>query len=169
MRKYDSDPPCTARSPGTDNEASQLYPCGRAPLQCALATLAEVKPAFITDPRGSPACCLTIATKETAQLAESRRMAILTFAAVGEILLALRDDEKGRTTAAHCIANATVALENFIASSKRRAKIATARLRHRYGRDACPACGDDSDLRAAVEQLRWCESMLNQSRRGSNG
>ncbi len=138
----------------------QLCPCGKPPLHCAVSTLAEVQHALTTDPRGSPACCRTIARRQTAELVEGRRLAILTFAAVREILPSLRDDERARATAAHCIANANTALENFIAASERRSKAATALLRKKYGKDACPACRDESGLRAATKQLRWCESML---------
>jgi hypothetical protein len=144
--------------------APQLCLCGHAPLRCALATLAEVENSLMTDPRGSPACCLTIARKETAVCGEVRRLAILTCAAVREILPALRDDRKGQAIAARCVANAAVALEKFIVLSERRTKAATALLRKKYGKDTCAACGDESGLRAATEQLRWCESRLGPSR-----
>jgi hypothetical protein len=153
----------------TRRDAPQLCPCGDAPLQCALATLASVQNALMTDPRNAPECCLGIARRATAEFAKARGLAIVNFSAVREILLALRDDEIGRTTAAHCIENAAVLLEHFINAAERRNRRATALLRKKFGKDACPACGDGSALRKAAEQLRWCESMLNQSRRGPNG
>jgi len=89
--------------------------------------------------------------------------AILTFAAVREILRALRDDGNRRTTAAHCIINATVALEAFILASERRTKAATALLREKHGKDAGPARVDESEFRAATQRLHWCASQLTGS------
>lgn len=170
MGKYDSDPPCAAQSLGADDDTLQRCRCGETPLQCALATLGSVLNALMTDPRGSPECCLGIARRATADFARARGLAIVNISAVREILLALRADEIGRTTAAHCIENAAVVLEHFINVAERRNRRATALLRKKFGKDACPACSDASALRKVVEQLRWCESILNQSRRrGSNG
>jgi hypothetical protein len=147
----------------------QLCPCGHAPLRCALATLAVVHDSIESDPRNSPECCLGIARRATADFAKAREQALLTFPLAHRITLSVRDDERGRDTAAHCIKNAAVALERFIDAAERRTRRATVLLRKKFGKDACPPCRDESDLRKATKQLRWCESMLNQSRRGSNG
>jgi hypothetical protein len=148
--------------------APQLCPCGRAPLQCAVATLGAVRDEVMADTRGSPGCCLGIARRATAELAKTRARAVGTFSAVREIVLALRDDGIGRTTAAHCIENAAVTLEHFFNVSERRNRRAIVLLRKRFGRDACPACRDESALRKATKQLRWCASMLDRSQGGSN-
>ena len=153
----------------TQRNAPQLCPCGHAPLQCALTTLAVVHNSIESDTRNSPECCLAIARKATADLAKARAQALLTFSIVHRITLSVRDDERGRDTAAHCVAKAVAVLEHFINAAERRNRRATVLLRKEFGKDACPACGDESDLRWAAGQLRWCESMLNQSRRGSNG
>jgi hypothetical protein len=142
-------------------DAPQLCPCGRTPLQCAVATLGAVHDELMTDPRGLPACCLGIARRATAELAKARVVAVANFSALREILLALRDDEIGQRTAAHCIENAAVTLEHFINAAERRTRRAIVLLRKRFGKDACPACRDESSLRRAAKQLRWCESMLN--------
>jgi hypothetical protein len=112
---------------------------------------------------------LGIARRATAELAKARALAVGNFSAFPEILLALRGDEIGQTTAAHCIENAAVVLEHFINAAERRKRRAIVLLRKRLGKDACRACRDESALRKATKQLRWCEAMLNQSRRGSNG
>jgi len=150
-------------------DAPQLCRCGKTPLNCAVSTLGSVQEALTTDPRNSPGCCLGIARRATADLAKARGLAIANFWAFLEILQALRDDEIGRTTAAHCIENAAVVLEHFFNVSERRNRRAIVLLRKRFGKDACPACRDESALRKATKQLRWCASMLDRSRRGSNG
>jgi hypothetical protein len=86
---------------------------------------------------------------------------IANLSAISEILLALRDDEIGQRTAAHCIENAAVLLEHFISAAERRNGRAIVLLRKRFGKDACPPCRDESTLRKAAKQLHWCGSMLN--------
>jgi hypothetical protein len=115
----------------------------------------------MTDPRGSAACCLGIARRATAELAKARVVAVANFSALREILLALRDDEIGQATAAHCIENATATLEHFINAAERRTRRAIVLLRKTLGKEACSPCRDESALRKAAKQLRWCESMLN--------
>jgi hypothetical protein len=115
----------------------------------------------MADPRGSPGCCLRIARRATAELAKGRVQTVGTLSAVREILLSLRDDEIARTTAAHCIENAAVTLEHFVNAAERRTRRAIVLLRKRFGKEGCPACRDESSLRKATKQLRWCESMLN--------
>ena len=132
-----------AQSLRTDNATPQLCPCGHAPLQCALVTLASVQNAVWTDPRSAPECCLGIARRATADFAKARVLARGSFSAVREILPALRDDGMGRTTAAHCIENAAVVLEHFINAAERRSRRATALLRKNFGNDSCPACGGE--------------------------
>jgi hypothetical protein len=161
MQERYNDAPDAAQFPGADTDPPQLCPCGRTPLQCAVATLGAVHDKLMTDPRGSPACCLGIARKATAELAKARVVAVANFSALREILLALRDDEIGQTTAAHCIKNAAVTLEHFINAAERRTVRAIVLLRKRFGKEACPPCRDESTLRKAAKQLRWCESMLN--------
>jgi hypothetical protein len=154
-----------AQSLRADNATPQLCPCGHAPLQCALVTLALVQSAVRTDPRSAPGCCLGIARRATADFAKARVLASGTFSAVREILPALRGDGMGRTTAAHCIVNAAAVLEHFIDAAERRSRRATTLLRRKFDKDSCPACGGQSALPKAAEQLRWCASMLNGSRR----
>ena len=161
MQERYNDAPDAAQSPGADTDPPQLCPCGRTPLQCAVATLGAVHDELMTDPRGSPACCLGIARRATAELAKARVVAVANFSALREILLALRDDEIGQTTAAHCIENATVTLEHFINAAERRTWRAIVLLRKRFRKDACPPCRDELSLRKAAKQLRWCRSMLN--------
>jgi hypothetical protein len=147
----------------TRRDTPQLCACGHPPLRCAITTLDLVQRAIRRDSRLSPACCLTIARKQTVEYANACRLTITTCAAVQEVLSALRDDDMGRTTASRCIANATLAIENIIAVSSRRAQRATVLLRRRFGKGACPLCGDEPSLRTAARQLSWCEAALRQS------
>jgi hypothetical protein len=149
-------------------DAPQLCPCGREPLQCAQTTLGVAHNSIESDPRSSPECCLGVARRATAYFARAREQALLTCPTVHRITLSVRDDERGRDTAAHCIGNAVAVLEHFINAAERLNRRATALLRKEFGKDACPAGGDESDLRWAAGQLRWCESMLRRKGRGSN-
>jgi hypothetical protein len=52
-------------------------------------------------------------------------------------------------------------LEHFINAAERRTRRATALLRKKLGKDACPACREEMALRKAAKQLRWCAAMLD--------
>ena len=145
-------------------DAPQLCPCGRAPLQCAVATLASVRASIGTGPRSwrafGPDDPLI-----TAECIRARNSAIEACTCVHEILS--RDGGGGRS-ASRGVETAAFAVEAFISADGRRRRRETELLRRRFGKEVCPARDDKSDLRKAVEQLRWCRSSLDQAQRGSN-
>ena len=146
--------------------APQLCSCGHAPLECAYATLGSARNALTADPRSSPKCCQGLARRATSNLAGARDHAVVTFTAVRETLSALRDDEVGRTTAAHWISHAVVVLDRFADMTERRTRRATTLLGRTPGGEAARI--DEATLRKMVAQLRWCAAMLDPSEGGGD-
>jgi len=101
----------------------------------------------------------------TAECIRARNSAIEACTCVHEILS--RDGGGGRS-ASRGVETAASAVEAFISADGRRKRRETELLRRRFGKEVCPARDNKSDLRKAVEQLRWCRSGLDQAQRGSN-
>jgi hypothetical protein len=145
-------------------DARQRCPCGRAPLQCAIATLASVRASIGSGPRSWPAFGPDVPLM-TDECIRARNSAIEACISVHEILS--RDGGGGRAAASRGVETAASAVEAFISADGRRRRRETELLRRRFGKEVCPARDDKSDLRKAVEQLRWCRSRFDQTQRGS--
>ena len=147
-------------------DAPQRCASNNTPFKYAIVTLTKAQIALLTDPYGSHVCSLQGRDKETVQLIEARRAALLACTACRDVLLALADCPPARGVALQCIASAIVPLEHLISVNVGRSRREAAYYLEKYGPggefegelDEVPVgIGEDEmGLRDAVRELRQC-------------
>ena len=150
----------------TERDAPQRCASNNTPIKYAIVTLTNAQIALLTDPYGSHVCSLQGRDKETVQLIEARRAALLACTACRDVLLALADCPPARGVALQCIASAIIPLEHLISVNVGISRREAAYYLEKYGPggefegelDEVPiGVGEDEmGLRDVVRELRQC-------------